>query len=215
MTLLAERPGSEPRNKAFQVVDLTSYEDFAGRKRFTREDCDFLERVEVLTERYELIDGEIIVKMGNKPPHALVMTLLSEWLTSVFGAKYVYNQAEIEIGAEDRSTSRPQPDLAVLARPVTEFATAVVGPGDIRLVVEVSDTTLSQDLRTKAALYARAGIPEYWVADIVGRRFFVHTGPDLEHGGYMSVTTYGEFDSLAALAAPEHSLVVGSVLPPQ
>ncbi len=51
-------------------------------------------------------------------------------------------------------------------------------PGDIRLLVEISDTSLKYDLSVKAALYARAGIFEYWVVDVNGRRLIAHRDPE-------------------------------------
>ena len=51
------------------------------------------------------------------------------------------------------------------------------GPADLHIVVEVADSTLRSDRVAKAALYARAGIGEYWIVDIVGRQLFVHRQP--------------------------------------
>jgi Uma2 family endonuclease len=79
------------------------------------------------------------------------------------------------------------------------------------LVVEVSDSTLSFDLRTKAALYARAQIVEYWVLDIAGRRLIVHRNP--EAGRYTSVVAYGAEETASPLAAPESCLRIKDVLP--
>ena len=55
-------------------------------------------------------------------------------------------------------------------------------------MVEVADSTLAFDLNTKAALYARAGIPEYWVLDVKGQRLMVHRDPS--GGRYQSVIAY-------------------------
>lgn len=72
--------------------------------------------------------------------------------------------------------------------------------------MEISDTSLSFDLSVKAMLYARAGIPEYWVLDVNGRQLFVHRDPSPI--GYGSVIAYGEAESVSPLAAPERSLLV-------
>jgi len=76
-------------------------------------------------------------------------------------------------------------------------------------VVEVSDSSLGFDLTTKAALYARAGIVEYWVLDVAGRRLIVHRDP--RAGRYISVAAYGEEESVAPLAALESLLRVGDL----
>jgi Uma2 family endonuclease len=82
-------------------------------------------------------------------------------------------------------------------------------PEELSLIVEVSDTTLRFDLRTKAAVYARAGIADYWVADMNGRRLIVHRQP--VQGRYASVVFYDVDESVAPLAAPEHAVAVGSL----
>ena len=79
------------------------------------------------------------------------------------------------------------------------------------LVVEVSDSTLRFDLTVKAALYARAGIVEYWVLDVSGRRLIVHREPT--PGGYRSVVAYSEFESIAPLASPQNKLQVAELFP--
>jgi Uma2 family endonuclease len=83
------------------------------------------------------------------------------------------------------------------------FRSANPGPKDLHLVVEVSDTSLNFDLTTKAVLYARAGIPEYWVLDVSGRRLIVHRHP--QSGKYTAVLVYNEQEAVAPLAAP-HAL---------
>jgi Uma2 family endonuclease len=66
-------------------------------------------------------------------------------------------------------------------------------------------------LKTRAALYARAGIAEYWVLDIAGRRMIVHREP--RGGRYMWVVGYGEDEKLSCLATPEAELRVGDAFP--
>ena len=68
-------------------------------------------------------------------------------------------------------------------------------------MVELADTTLSFDLAVKAALYARAGIVEYWVLDLAGRRLVVHRDP--RDGRYGSVTAYSEQEGAAPVLAPD------------
>jgi Uma2 family endonuclease len=77
--------------------------------------------------------------------------------------------------------------------------------------VEIADTTLGFDLKTKGRLYARAGIVEYWVLDLAGRRMIVHRDP--HNGEYQSVAAYAEDEIVAPLAAPDAHLCVRTVLP--
>ena len=92
--------------------------------------------------------------------------------------------------------------MVVLANPMWAFRTANPGPEDIRLVAEISDSTLAFDLRVKAKLYARAGIVEYWVIDVQGRRLIVHREPQSD-GSFGSVLSYRENEPVNPIAAPE------------
>lgn len=184
---------------------------FANRKHWTRDDCDFLERAGLLTERYELLDGEIIIKMGQNRPHIMSTIRVIGWLLRTFSEERVQTQDDIEVAGPDQPTNRPQPDAAVLSRPDYEFTEPPRG-ADLLLGVEVSDTTLRDDLRTKAALYARAGIPEYWVFDVKARRLHIHR--DAQNGVYQTVTTHNEQETVTTQAAPNNPVRVGDLLPP-
>lgn len=162
-------------------------------------------------ERLELIEGELISRMGKKRPHVNVMILVMEWLSGVFGARYVNPEAPIDVSPEDNPTNEPEPDLVVLKQPCSAYESTNPGPSDVRLVVEISDTTLAFDLGTKARLYARAGIPEYWVVDVVGRSIIVHRNPLA--GAFENVTSYREGESIAPLSATDRSFHVDDAFP--
>ena len=180
------------------------------RKRWTRAECSTLEAAGVFDQQpVELIDGELISKMGKKRPHIDTLTLLVGWLSGVFGVRFVNFEAPIDVAPQDNPTNEPQPDAIVLRRGYKGFSSAVPGPKDLELVVEVSDTSLAFDLTTKAALYARAGIVEYWVVDISGRRVVVHRKP--KGGRYGSIVAYGQDESVAPLAASGKSFRVAEL----
>ena len=179
------------------------------RKRWTREECAALEPTRVRDlERIELIDGELITKTPKKPPHSNAVAVLHEWLSEVFGAHYVMQEASIDVAPEDNPTNQPEPDLIVLTRPRREFRNAYPCPADLALAIEISDSTLGFDLTKKAALYARAGIPDCWVLDVQARRLIVHRDP--QGGQYRSILIYTEQESVAPLAAPGHEFKVAS-----
>ena len=133
-------------------------------------------------------------------------------IVSVFSAEVVLAQATINVLPEDTPTSEPEPDVFVLNRSVAHFLTDYPGPADLSLVAEVSDATLAFDLSTKAALYARAGIVEYWVVDVNGRNLTIHRDPD--GGRYRSVIRYSADETVATLARPEERVTVSALLPP-
>lgn len=148
------------------------------RKQWTREQCASLEATGLFErERLELVEGELISKMGKNRPHVNTLMLMLEWLQNVFGKRFVNSEAPIDVSPEDNPPNEPEPDLIVLNREYTSFQSGNPQPQDLSLIVEIADSTPTFDLTTKAALYARAGIVEYWVLDVAGRRLIVHRGP--------------------------------------
>jgi Uma2 family endonuclease len=178
------------------------------RKLWTRLEYEELSSGCLEGQRLELIGGELINKMGKKRPHTNSLVLLQEWLVGVFGAHFVNPETPIDVAPEENPANEPEPDLIVLKRDLSHFTNQNPQPADLHLVVEVAVSTLGFDLRTKAALYARAGIVEYWVLDVSGRRMIVHRDPQPGLGRYASVVAYSAEESVAPLAAPASLLRV-------
>jgi Uma2 family endonuclease len=124
-------------------------------------------------------------------------------LEQVFGWERVFSEAPIDVAPDDHPTREPEPDVYVLRG--RDFRGKEPVPTELVLVVEVADTTLTFDTATKAALYAPAGLPEYWVLDLNGRRLIVHWDPS--GSVYKSVVACGEQERVASLAAPEREVV--------
>jgi Uma2 family endonuclease len=188
------------------VRDLPAQID-PPRKLWTRTEFDELSSSVFEGQRLELIEGELINKMGKKPPHWNSVAILRKWLCRVFGEDFVLQEVPIDVSPEDNPSSEPEPDLSVLKREMSHFTKASPQPADLHLVIEVADATLGFDLGTKARLYARAGIVEYWVLDVNGRRMIVHRDPG--EGRYTSVVAYAADERVAPLAAPDSRLRVG------
>ena len=134
--------------------------------------------------RVELIDGEVIdmAPMGSR--HYSTVARLHRLLERAIQDRgIVVAQAPLRLSAHDE----PEPDLVVL-EPREDFYVGALPTGtDCLLVIEVSDTTLAYDVRIKAPLYARQGVPEYWVIDLPGqalRRFSTPVG-----GEWQQITT--------------------------
>jgi Uma2 family endonuclease len=122
-------------------------------------------------------------------------------LQKVFGDPFVDAGAPIDVHPAENTINEPVPDLLVLNRDRSQILSGNPKPQDIRLLVEISDSTLSYDLNVKGPLYARAGIVEYWILDTTGRRLIVHRNP--VSGRYASVISYSEEELVAPLAAPD------------
>lgn len=179
------------------------------RKRWTRQECRRLVEMGLLDGReFELIDGEIIYKLGQNEPHAVACRRALFALAAIFGEDFMRVPAPIAIDQHNE----PEPDVAVAKDPsLTYLENGTPEPKDMRLIVEVSDSTLSWDRGRKAGIYNDSGVAEYWILNIKGRTAIVHRqpGPD----GYGSIVTFGEDETISPLAAPDANLRVGDLLP--
>lgn len=181
------------------------------RKRWTLEECSRLVKVGVLTEpvRYELIDGDITIKTKQTPAHSFVLIRTFTSLTAVLESESV--RVGAGIGGVD-PYSDPEPDLSVVRGTLRDYLERVPHPSrEIALVVEVADDELTQDLTVKAVLYARAGVPDYWIVDVGGRRLIVHRQPG--PNGYAELVFYTENQTLAPLADSSGVVRVADLLP--
>ena len=182
------------------------------RKLWTRSEYEELYSCGLMAgQRLELIEGELIDQMGKKRPHGNSLRLLHRWLVGVFGWPLVGQEESIDVAPQDNASSEPEPDLIVAKRDLSTFQSENPRPEDLQLVIEVSDSTLGFDLNRKAALYARAGIIEYWVLDVTGRRMIVHRDP--QAGRYASVAAYALEESVAPLGAPQSYLRIAEAFP--
>jgi Uma2 family endonuclease len=180
-----------------------------GHVRFTRAGFHMVADAGLFSDgRYELLEGEIIKIMPNEP-HTYVNSELVFVLAQAFGKDYV----RVPSSLAARADSEPEPDASVTVKPRRDYVNSGIPSGsEFRLVVEVSDTTLSRDKGQKAKLYAEAGVPEYWVVDISGRKLLVHRDP--VNNEYQSIQTYDDTQSVAPQTAPNHSINIGDILPP-
>ena len=163
-------------------------------------------------QRVELIEGEIVDMSPQMSPHAMAISLTLLELQKAFPDSYVRMQLPLSFG----SSSEPEPDLAVVTGKPRDYPTG--HPQTALLVVEVSDSTLRYDRTRKASLYARAGIEDYWVLNLVKKCLEVMRGPvedgDAEFGwGYASITTLKSGDHVSPLAKPQAAIAVADLLP--
>jgi len=169
-------------------------------------------------ERLELIYGKVFKKVTQKPPHATGVTKTVRALARLFGPDADV-RAQVPLFLTD--DSEPEPDVLVVRGGPDDFADEHPRAPDVLLLVEVSDTTLGYDRGVKAAVYAEAGIADYWILNLRRRQLEVRRDPGpLPPGGryafgYRSMTTHDETDEVAPLAAPQSSIRVADLLPPR
>jgi Uma2 family endonuclease len=162
-------------------------------------------------DRVELIDGWVVKQMAKGPEHAYATGQCQELLQrSLPEGWHVRNQEPITL-----ADSEPEPDLSVVRGARGKYLAQHPGPGDIALVVEVSDSTLVTD-RGKARIYARAGIREYWIVNLVARSLEIHSepqpGPDASYASCHALRA-GERAQLVIEGQGLGSIEVASLLP--
>ena len=171
------------------------------RYRFTVPDYHRMCDVGILDEdtRVELLAGDIVVREPPGPYHAGTVTRLTSLWTSRLGDRVlVHVQNPIELSDVD---SEPQPDLA-LVRPRADFyTTAHPRAADVLLVIEVADSSARIDRRVKIPLYARAGIREVWLVDVIRRRVELYRQPFA--AGYREIRVAGDDEHIAPEAFPD------------
>jgi Uma2 family endonuclease len=152
----------------------------------------------------------LISRIGKNRPHVNAAMALMLRLMDACGRDRVDQEAPIDVAPGDNQINEPTPDLIVLRKPGSLIRSGNPQPEDLAMVVEIADSSLAFDLGLKARLYARAGIAEYWVADLNGRHLVVHRKPGAE--GYGDVAAYGETEAVRPLAAPEHEFLLNAIL---
>lgn len=143
-------------------------------RRWTRQEYEHLAELGVLgpDERVELVEGEIVEVPPQESLHTTGVRLAEDALRAVYPPGFdIRGQFPLALG----EWSEPEPDVAVVEGSPRDFAHA--HPTSAVLVVEISDATLAFDRETKASVYAGAGIPEYWVLNLIHRQLEVHRDP--------------------------------------
>jgi Uma2 family endonuclease len=184
-------------------------------RRWSRLEYDRMIEAGVLApeDRVELVDGEIVTMTPQKSRHATAVRLAEIALRRAFDETYdVRTQLPLALGLE----SEPEPDVAVVAGSPRDYRDE--HPSTALLIVEVADTSLTFDRTAKASVYARAGIAEYWLLNLVDEVIEVRRGPepspDARHAWrYATTERYGARDRVAPLTRPDRDIVVADLLP--
>jgi Uma2 family endonuclease len=172
----------------------------ARRVHFTVEQYDRMGETGILPEdpRIELLRGHIIARERPSPRHAGTVDRLNHLWTSRLGERVIVSvQNPVQFPKED---SELQPDIMLLKPRADFYSGSHPLTNDVLLLIEVADTTLRLDRRVKIPLYARVGIRETWLCDVVTGRVEVHR--DATDGRYRSVRALARGETLAPTALP-------------
>lgn len=180
-----------------------------AQRRFTVAEYHLMAEAGVLSpdERVELVRGVIREMSPKNRAHVIAATrVFTVFLKKLEGRASVYMEAPLVFDALD---SEPQPDVVICSNPDLN----AYGTPDTKalLVIELAESSLRYDLAEKAALYAEAGIPEYWVVNLVDRVLVVFREPGA--GGYQVRLTLETTARVALLAWRESELDVASLFP--
>jgi Uma2 family endonuclease len=184
-------------------------------RRWTREEYERLIDHGFLDEDdpIELLDGLLLVKEPQHSPHRTSIILTAKALELAFGPGW-FVQTQSPTALDRRSA--PEPDVCVVRGSPRDFATA--HPARPALIVEIAPSGLRLARRRKAVAYARAGIADYWIVNLIDRVLEVHReparpGPARRRWGYAAVATLTASGTISPLAAPTAAVDVGDLLP--
>lgn len=175
------------------------------RPLMRREYDQLVESGALESEPVELIEGRMVVMSPEGAPHASTISKLGRLLVLALDGR-----ASIRFGSPlaVSDSSEPEPDLAAVA---VDDDFGVEHPETAFLVIEVSYSSLRKDRFIKPALYAGAGIPEYWIVDLTAHSVSVLREPVA--GGYASTESRVAGQSIALAAFPDVSFALDDFLP--
>jgi Uma2 family endonuclease len=164
MTVMAEKPNM-----------VEAFED--GRLKFTLEMFEQLSDTGIFGEAHmELLNGEILVKTMQKPPHAYAIQTLTEKFFAAFQTRACI-RVQLPLVLLSPPPDFVEPDLALLKLPAEQYKDRNPTSNDAIVVIEVSDTTLERDRGAKLEAYARNNIPEYWILNVNETKLEVYREP--------------------------------------
>lgn len=145
------------------------------------------------SERVELLEGFLVEMSPQRASHASAIEVLTELL---YSAREPGQKVRVQLPLALGDESEPEPDLCVV--PDGDYRER--HPSQALLIIEVAESSLAKD-RRKAAIYAQASVPEYWLVDVANQRVEVRTQP--EGGAYLRQETVVCGSELTACSLPE------------
>jgi Uma2 family endonuclease len=159
----------------------------------------------------ELIDGLLVRKVGENPPHSWTVEALREEIAGRLPPGWSSRQ---EQPAAIPDLNEPEPDVAVVRGTKNDYARRHPRPSDLALVIEVADSTLEKDRGPKLVAYGRGGIPAYWIVNLIDRQLEVHANPDPSGYRHRQVLATGDEAPLLIDGKEIGRIPVDAILPP-
>jgi Uma2 family endonuclease len=183
-----------------------------GLRRITVDEYERIIRAGALNdpERVELIGGCLVEKMAKSAEHGYATKRLIKTLEPLLPAGWTWRKEEpVRIPDYDE----PEPDVTIVRGSDEDYEHRIPVPDDVRLLIEVSLTTLDRDRNEKLPAYARARIPVFWIVNLVDRQIEVYTGPG--PGSYSAHAEYrsGQAVPVVIDGQPLGQVAVDAILP--
>jgi len=180
-------------------MTVDQYEEMVASGAFSKRD------------RVHLINGFLVEKMTQNPPHTIADILCGDELDRVLPPGWHVRPAK-PVRLPGQATMS-EPDRCIVRGSARDYLGSDPGPGDIALLVEVADSSLADDRELADKVYGPAGIQVYWIINLVDRQVEVYTGPG--PGGYQSRAVYPRGQAVPVVIGGQQigEVAVADVLP--
>ncbi len=180
------------------------------KRTFNVEEYYQMVRCGILKEddRVELIDGEIIQMTPIGTKHSAGVIRINRLFSKYYADEAIIN---IQNALRIDDWNEPQPDLTLLKLDEDWYSYRVPQAEDAYLVIEVSDSSREFDRKKKLPKYAKGGIPEVWIVDVLESCIEVYRQPEQDH--YLEKQIYTRDHEISVQAFPEITLCVRDILP--
>lgn len=180
-TVTIPQPATYGRDASIAKFSVVKYQRMTEEGILTSED------------KVELLENYVVLKMSKNPPHDGTIDLVKAALGALPSGWMLRVQQSIEL-----PDSQPEPDFAVVRGNARSFLVRHPTVAEMGLLIEVANSSLLRDQRDKARIYARGGVPVYWIVNLVDRRIEVHTQPSgpTADPAYANVQHYSTGDAV-------------------
>lgn len=159
-------------------------------------------------QRIEFLHGEIRAMNPIGSFHSQVLSDLTDWSYDVVPRQEIAIRVQTTLRMPSQN-SAPEPDLVWVRR--RSYARRHPEPADVLLLIEVAESSLTEDRGEKLELYATAGIPEYWIVNLVDFTVEVHREPRGQL--YAVVRTFSSGEFVSPVVVPPARLAVNYIFP--